>query len=124
MDAKQRLPINFQGDLCNAMRLYSIILRMQINLLPPALPPRNRQLHPRHLTLDIPPHTRRPTHKHTRAPPKLPLKATDHEGDIRATVLGPPAFFFLRCGHGGQEGEAHEVFLEQGRRGGESEVEI
>lgn len=100
-----------------------IILRMQKHLLPPPFPLQHSPLHARHHPLHIPPHTRRPTHKHARPAPKPPFKTAQHEGDIRPSVLRAPALLLLRRGDGGQEGEAHEGFLEHGRRGGEAEVE-
>lgn len=42
-------------------------------------------------------------------------------GYIGAAVFGAPSVLLLDCG--GQEGEAHEILLEFGRGGGETEVE-
>jgi len=101
----------------------SIVLSMQINLIPPTISP-HTPLQPRHTMRNIDPHPRRSTNEHTR-PPTSPLATHlfDHERDIWPAVLGAPARLFGLDGRG-QEGEAHQVFLEFGRCGREAEVKV
>ena len=105
----------------------SIILSMQKDLLPPALPSPNIPLHRPHSPRDIRPHPRRPADKDRRARsrPALAAQLAQHERDVRTTPLGGPA---RRSGFaresGGHESEAHEVLLELGRSRWETEVGV
>ncbi len=101
--------------------LYGIILRMQKHLLSPIAATYHLPLHPSDTSRDIDPHARRPADKHTRPPSALVLESPEHVWDIRSAILGSPTFL-LRA-HGGHEGEAHEVLLEHGWRGGKAKVE-
>lgn len=94
---------------------------MQKHLVDP-VPPPHLPLQPRHTPRDIGAHARRPTNKNTGPAPKAPTHALEHVRNIRAPVLGAPSVL-LDGADAGQEGEAHEIFLEHGGGGGEAEVE-
>ena len=98
-----------------------IILRVQEQLLPLRIPP-DLLLQLRHRPRDIDAHARRPAHKDARPPAKVGAELAQHIRNVWPAVLGAPAVLLLSYRRR-QEGEAHKVLLEVGRRGREAKVE-
>jgi hypothetical protein len=99
---------------------------MQENLILGVIPP-NIRLQSRHRIRNIDSHRRRPTDENTcpASEDAFAINASrrhllQHVAEIRAAVLGAPAFLLDLGAH---EGEAHEVLLELGWCGWEAEVE-
>lgn len=101
----------------------SIILSMQIHLIPPRHTP-YRPLQLSNRIADIHSHPRRPTHKHTRASPSpLLTHFLQHERYIRSSILGTPTAL-ARLYSSGQERESHEILLELGGCAWETKIKV
>lgn len=101
----------------------SIILSMQIHLIPPRHTP-HRPLQLSNRIADIHPHPRRPAHKHTRASSSpLLTHFLEHKWDIWSSVLCAPSCL-ARLYSSRQKRESHEVLLKLGGGRGKAKVKI